>query len=205
MEVKLLTSTPEILISDCAKVCYANNTDSNLVRSLVHNHKHLAVLRFAFAIISIKDISIPAQNQKVRSKHLDFLVESKRYVDDKKGNFKFIYPKSIQCDVNILNKVENFWNSSLTLYRELRESGIKKEDARSVLLMNTSTNMNIAGNLQAWVDAIDLRVDLKAQEEIRIAFFRIWGLLKEVYPNVFIDEYIVNGKNYKEWEIVING
>ena len=86
MKVKLLTATPEILISDCAKVCYANNTDKNLVESLTHHHKHLAVLRFAFAVISIENISIACQNQLVRSKHLDFLVESKRYVNAEKGN-----------------------------------------------------------------------------------------------------------------------
>lgn len=204
MEIKLLTHTPEILISDCAKVCYANNTDTNLVKTLTHNHKHLAVLRFAFAVIEAKGISVPCQNQVVRSKHLDFLVQSKRYVDLDKGNFEFIMPIDIKNSSVLEDEVFNHWNNSLRLYKHLRENGIKKEDARSILPMNTSTDMNIAGNLQSWIDAINLRVDMKAQYEIRTMFHKIWGLLKEVYPNVFTDEYIVNGKTYLEWNSHLN-
>lgn len=197
MRVSLLTSTPEYLISDCAKVCYKNTTDKDLTQSLVHHHSHLAVLRFAFAVIKIEGISIPCQNQLVRSKHLDFLVESKRYVDIDKGGFEFVYPKNLT--LNQQEKISAFWEQSKELYKELRLDGVKKEDARSILLANTSTNMNVAGNLQAWIDAIRLRVSDKAQLEIRTLFIKIWGLLREQYPNVFIDEMVVNGKVFEEW------
>jgi thymidylate synthase (FAD) len=197
MEVKLITYTPEIVISDMAKNCYANNTNKDLTRSLVHSHKHLAVLRFAFAVIQVDGISIACQNQVVRSKHLDFLVESKRYVSVEKGNFEFIFPKGEKEMIDLYDKQ---WNSALESYNKLISLGAKKEDARAVLPMNTSTKMGIAGNLQSWIDAIRLRVDTKAQLEIRTMYINIWGLLKEVYPNVFIEEMIINGRTYAEWK-----
>lgn len=199
MKVELITTTPEIVISDMAKTCYATTTDKDLTQSLVHSHKHLAVLRFAFAVISVKGISIACQNQLVRSKHLDFLVESKRYVDANKGAFEFIMP---DVDSASQEKMEVFWIDVKKLYQELLDSGLKKEDARAILPLNTSTKVNIAGNLQAWVDAINLRVDMKAQKEIRNMFIEIWKQLSEVYPNVFIESMVVNGKTLSEW---ING
>lgn len=197
MEVKLITYTPEIVISDMAKNCYANNTNKDLTRSLVHSHKHLAVLRFAFAVIQVDGISIACQNQVVRSKHLDFLVESKRYVSADKGGFTFIFPNGTEKMLEIYTRQ---WESALASYNELLELGAKKEDARAVLLANTSTKMGISGSLQAWVDAINLRVDSHAQLEIRTMYIKIWGLLKEVYPNVFIEEMIINGRTYAEWK-----
>lgn len=197
MNVKLVTYTDEHIISDMAKNCYANNTDKDLTRSLVHSHKHLAVLRFAFAVIQVDGISIACQNQVVRSKHLDFLVESKRYVSAERGNFEFIYPNDI--DDRTKEAMEIHWHNSLCIYNSMVRYGVKKEDARAILPMNTSTKMGIAGNLQSWMDAIRLRVDTKAQLEIRTMYIKIWGLLKEVYPNVFVEEMLVNGRTYSEW------
>ena len=200
MEVKLVTTTPEIVISDCAKVCYATTTEKDLTQSLVHSHKHLAVLRFAFAVVSVKGISIACQNQLVRSKHLDFLVESKRYVDATKGEFEFIMP---DVDGVSREKMEFFWIDVTRLYQELLDSGLKKEDARAILPLNTSTKVNIAGNLQSWMDAIRLRVSNKAQREIRLMFIEIWKQLAEAYPNVFIASMEINGKTLDEW--ITNG
>ena len=199
MEVKLVTYTDEHIISDMAKNCYANNTEKDLTRSLVHSHKHLAVLRFAFAVIQVDGISIACQNQVVRSKHLDFLVESKRYVSADRGNFDFIVPENIDDEVK--EAMTTHWYNSLCVYNSMVRNGVKKEDARAILPMNTSTKMGIAGNLQAWMDAIRLRVDTKAQLEIRTMYIKIWGLLKEVYPNVFIEEMLVNGRTYSEWNM----
>ena len=197
MKVILRTHTPEHLISDMAKICYATTTDKDLTQSLVHSHKHLAVLRFAYVVISVEDISVACQNQLVRSKHLDFLVQSKRYVDATKGNFKFIMPEDISEGAEEL--MNNCWINSINSYNFLINNGVKKEDARAILPMNTSTNVNIAGNLQSWIDAIRLRVSNKAQKEIRVMFIEIWKQLAEVYPNVFIEDMVINSKTLKEW------
>jgi len=186
MEVKLLTYTPEILISDCAKVCYGTKGNKDITSNLVHKHKHLAVLRFAFAIVEVKGISIACQNQFVRSKHLDFLVQSKRYVDPNKGGFTFIMPEGLEPELQ--DWMTGHFEESLSVYEDLISRGVKKEDARAVLPMNTSTDMNVAGNLQAWYDFFKLRLNSHAQKEIRKLAVMIYKELQEVYPQVFTDE-----------------
>ena len=193
MKVTLITSTPEHLVGDCAKVCYANRSDKDITSSLVHKHKHLAVLRFAYAVVKVEDISVACHTQIVRSKHLDFLVQSKRYVDPNKGQFKFIMPNNIPIKAKEL--MEQHWSSSISLYNKLIDIGIKKEDARAILPANTSTSMYIAGNLQAYWDFFKLRLNKHAQEEIRNVAKEIYRLLSKEYPKVFTKEVYNNFLN----------
>jgi len=200
MKVKILTHTPEHLIGESAKVCYSSKLISeggkDITHQLVHKQEHLAVLRFAYAIVSVEDISVAAQNQLVRSKHLDFLVESKRYVKASKGGFKFIYPKGLSAVQT--KQMKAHWERTLLLYNELLDSGLKAEDARAVLPANTSTNLRISGNLQAFNDFLKLRVSPHAQLEIREMAVLLWGVLIEIYPNVF-STMVYDKKTYDEW------
>jgi len=185
-KVTLTMFTPEEQIGECAKICYATTTEKDLTHSLVHSHKHLAVLRFAYATVHIEGISIACQNQLVRSKHLDFMVQSKRYVDADKGEFEFIIPDELSVVAEAI--MEEHFDSSIQLYKNLLSVGVKKEDARAILPMNTSTKMNVTGNLQAWNDMFKLRLSSKAQKEIRSLANMIYDLLQDKFPQVFTDE-----------------
>jgi thymidylate synthase (FAD) len=146
----------------------------------------LAALRFAYATFLVEDISVACQNQVVRSKHLDFMVQSKRYVDHKKGEFKFIMPDT--GNDQQLDILESHWKTSIENYEMLLNLGMKKEDARAVLPANTSTKMYITGNLQGFISFFKLRLNSHAQKEIRKLAERMWELMKVEYPQVFIDE-----------------
>lgn len=193
MKVTLRMVTPEIEISECSKICYGTKLikdgGKDITSTLVHQHKHLASLRFAYMTVNVKDISVACQNQIVRSKHLDFMVQSKRYVNPDKGDFKFIMPEG-------LSKTEEHmmwsqWRNAILTYNNLIDSGVKKEDARAILPMNTSTEMNITGNLQSWNDFFKLRLNSHAQHEIRQVATAIWALAKENFPQVFTDEVLL--------------
>jgi thymidylate synthase (FAD) len=186
MKVTLKTFTPEIDISDCAKICYATSADKDITTQLVHSNSHLAALRFAYATVYVEGISIACQNQIVRSKHLDFMVQSKRYVNPDKGEFTFIMPENISSSHQWVLK-EN-WNNSIALYQSLLATGMKKEDARAILPMNTSTKMYITGNLQAWHSFFTLRLTNHAQLEVRAVANSTYDLLAEVFPQVFTTE-----------------
>ena len=189
MNVTLTLSTPEIAISDNAKICYGTTTSKDITDSLVNQHKHLASLRFAYATFHIDGISIACQNQFVRSSHLDFMVQSKRYVSNKKGSFDFIMPLNLSVDQREL--MQSQWDSALDAYNILVASGTPKEDARAILPANTSTAMNATGNLQGWRDACKLRLSSHAQLEIRTVFIEIFKLLQEQYPQVFTDDLFI--------------
>ena len=186
MKVELTMYTPEIEISNSAKVCYGNNSSKDITSSLVHQHKHLAVLRFAYATVHISGISIACHTQIVRSKHLDFLVQSKRYVSNKKGNFKFIMPKRLTTNQQKCMKIH--WDNSISIYNKLITDGVKPEDARAVLPVNTSTEMYVTGSLQGWMSFFKLRLDSHAQTEVREVAVEVYKQLQQVFPQVFIDK-----------------
>jgi len=184
----------ETTVAQAAGICYGQpNKDVSRIKRL-KQHKHLATMRFAHAVIKVEGISIACQNQMVRSKHLDFLVESKRYVDA--SNVGFVYPEGLPEEAYPL--IDDAVSMANDTYRDLLELGVKKEDARSVLPANTITSMYIAGNTQAWMDMFKLRVSKHAQAEIREVAIRCWELLIECYPLIFSDLEF-EGKTYKEW------
>ena len=189
MKVTLILATPEQNIGESAKICYGTKSiqegGRDITKSLIHEKNHLAALRFAYVIVSIEGISVAAQNQLVRSKHLDFMVQSKRYVNAEKGGFEFIMPEGLSPEATQL--MNNHWYNTLKLYRELIDSGVKKEDARAVLPANTSTKMNVTGNLQSFMDMFKLRLSKHAQLEIRTVATEIYSLLSKEYPQVFTD------------------
>jgi thymidylate synthase (FAD) len=190
LKVNLILATPEHHISECAKICYATKSleagGKDITYNLIHGHSHLAALRFAYATVSIEGISIACQNQLVRSKHLDFMVQSKRYVNPEKGDFSFIMPENLTPVQQ--GMLTSAWEYNFGLYQDLVHLGMKKEDARSILPMNTSTKMNVTGNLQAWNDMFKLRLNPHAQTEIRTLANAIYDLLAVEYPNVFTPE-----------------
>lgn len=196
MEVQLILATPEAQIGEMAKICYATKPVSeggkDITAQLVHGHGHLAALRFAYATVSVNGISVACQNQMVRSKHLDFMVQSKRYVNADKGGFKFIMPNDLEGEIP--DVMQDHFDSTLKLYNKLVAIGVKKEDARAILPANTSTAMNITGNLQAWNDMFKLRLNNHAQAEIRTLATKIYQLLSVEYPQVFTDSYFAELK-----------
>jgi len=187
MKVELLLSTPEEQIGESAKICYntkpIKDGGKDITSTLVHDYKHLASLRFAYATVYVEGISVACQNQIVRSKHLDFMVQSKRYVGATKGNFSFVLPKNLTEQQEQL--MTNHWDASVETYNALINLGVKKENARAVLPANASTKMNITGNLQAWNDFFKLRLALHAQSEVREVAEVIYTLLAKEYPQVF--------------------
>ena len=190
MKVTLTMSTPEINISECAKICYGTKSmqdgGKDITSTLVHGHSHLAALRFAYTTVYIEGISVAAQNQLVRSKHLDFMVQSKRYVKPGKGGFEFIMPKDLE--EHLEEYMQDHFDKSLKLYDMLLLNGVAKEDARAVLPANTSTKMNVTGSLQAWWDFFKLRMNSHAQREIREVAEEIFKQLALRYPKVFTME-----------------
>ncbi len=89
------TPDPETKIGRFAAICYDSNTEPEAcirrAKACV-NKGHLATLRFAYATFKIEGISRACSHQLVRSKHLDYLQESQRYVEQ--VDLDFIKPET---------------------------------------------------------------------------------------------------------------
>lgn len=184
IKLEYITPNAEEFIGKMAAICYDANLDpGSCVRRAAKCSRdgHLATLRFASAVFHIEGISRVCSHQLVRSKHLDFLQRSQRYC------------KELAAEHTIANgmdrKQEEIYFKSILdsqeAYEELIKLGMKKEDARFVLPEATHTEMNVVGNLQAWMDFIKLRDDTHAQWEIRKVARTINNILSEHCPNIF--------------------
>lgn len=186
MEIKLLHLTPNALekIGEYASICYNSDTstESCIKRAIACKNKgHLATLRFAHAVFNISGISRACSHQLVRSKHLDFLQRSQRYcVED---NPAFYVPATATNEIK--NSIYLSYHTAITTYDNLIKAGMKKEDARYVLPEATTTELNVVGNLQAWIDFINLRTSLAAQWEIRNVAIEINNILHKELPDLF--------------------
>lgn len=187
MVVELLHLTPnaEEFIGKCASICYDSSQDSGacIKRAAACVSKgHLATLRFAHATFKVSQISRSCSHQFVRSKHLDFLQRSQRYCNE--TDVSFLVPRGGTMDSTCLMQRHNA--HCLSLYKDLLAMGIKKEDARFVLPEATCTELIVTGNLQAWLDFINLRSCKAAQWEIRNVAIEINRILMKECPNIFL-------------------
>lgn len=175
------TLDPEEKIGRYAAICYDSDLSTEAcirrARSCV-SRGHLATLRFASATFKIEGISRACSHQIVRSKHLDYLQESQRYVNQE--NAQFVYPKSKEDYL-----ISGAYQHALAAYNELIKRGVKKEDARYVLPNGSTTRLYITGNFQAWKDFINLRSGKEVQWEIRSVAQEINRQLGEIAPNIF--------------------
>ncbi len=175
------TQNPEEKIGLYASICYDSRTDPDAcvsrARSCV-DRGHLSTLRFASATFHIAGISRACSHQLVRSKHLDYLQESQRYVYQ--DGVDFVHPTEDPAFTDA-------YQYCLRIYRELINSGVKKEDARYVLPNAATTRLYVTGNFQAWLDFINLRSGKEVQWEIREVAHEIKKQLSGIAPGIFGD------------------
>ena len=183
MQVTLLdyTPEPEYKIGLYASICYDSKADKeSCIRRAAHivNNGHLACLRFAYATFNVKGISRACSHQLVRHKHLDYLQRSQRYCKD--DDAEFVHPGTAHDTL-----ISSAYQSSMARYNELLQLGVKKEDARYVLPAGVTTELNVSGNFQAWLDFLKLRTEKHAQAEIRQVAKEIGKQLYSIAPNIF--------------------
>ena len=189
MEITLVDITDDAVekIGYYAGECYAAKRDKGAcVRRAAKcmQDGHLATLRFAHATFHISGISRACSHQLVRSKFLDFLQQSQRYVNQ--NDVGFIIPDSLKATPQMEEQTKFLYEDLLNAYNNLIKRGVKKEDARFVLPEATQTSMFVVGNFQAWKDFIKLRANKHAQWEIRELAKAINNELNKHCPELFM-------------------
>ena len=181
MQVELIDSTadPLFIISHAARTCYNSfdkdklNNRAEFVKGLIKSG-HETPLEFASATFDIKGISRICQNQLVRHRHASFCVLSERYVDVSKMEMTFPYEVLRQYDGAI-----DYVAEAKRLYKGLLELGVKREDARFLLPQGINTNVCMNMNFRALRHFLKLRLDKKAQWEIRQVAMAIYDICNE--------------------------
>lgn len=220
MEVRLQSITPNIEqnIVEIARVSSSrkdkNEKPEGLINYLIKN-KHWSPFEHGTITMEI-DTSKAIGIQLLRHRSFTFQELSQRYAvvgacepielrEQAKNNrqssediFDPIIPTTWQYremgdDAPVLasKAIQEFLDSSKTLYKKLLEAGVARECARMVLPMATSTKIYMTGTVRSWIHMIDIRDDSHAQKEAQL-------IAKEM-KSIFITELPLISKAL-EWE-----
>jgi thymidylate synthase (FAD) len=184
MKVTLEEHTNPLNLGKYAGICYGREGNDEKRLAHIIGVGHLSVLRFGAAVFRIQGISRVCLAQLTRSKHLEYLVRSSRYCDESEAEFHM--PESLkELDAVSQDRILSCLQKAEDLYKELRDKGISKQDARYILPQGQETELYVTGNYQAWKDFIKLRSSKSAQEEVRKVALEIERQLQEIAPIIF--------------------
>ncbi len=190
--VTLLAITPgaEKLIEEAGRTCYlsldriAEGTEKGFIGNC-KRRGHLSILEHASASFRITGASRSFTHQLVRHRLASFSQQSQRYVDE--TGFNYVIPDTILADPEAATVFRGFMARAEEAYRELRERGIRKEDARFVLPNALESQIVFSANFRELRTIFHLRLDRSAQWEIRKVCMEMLKILQGEAPSVFGD------------------
>lgn len=151
------------------------------------------------ATFLFEGISRACTHQLVRHRLASFSQESQRYVELSKGDWSAIVPPAVAVHPEAKARLDEAWDYLQKTYRELRDFGIRKEDARFLLPNAAETRIVTTMNFAAWSHFLWLRaVDKAAQWEIREMGQRVLEMLHAIAPDVFAEHWRVYEEKFRE-------
>lgn len=183
----------EIIINFAGKVCYSSDAKSRNknITKVRNNHneyldnlikmKHYSVFEHVQLVFYVQDVSIVLLKEVTRHRHLQFSVESGRYVrnldwdvaevplpecltDEEKALVKNIMKETYEYlheQYKLLNNIVD-WNR-LNMHEKKEVTSY----IRRILPEGRTTCFVISGNIRAWIEFLDKRLSDAAEVEIR--------------------------------------
>ena len=201
MSVKLISVTPdaEQTMAYVARVSNpANQQNENYAGLLRYciKHNHWSVFEQSFMTLEIETTRAIAA-QILRHRSFTFQEFSQRYADSSLLSKAIPLPelrrqdtKNRQNSIDDLDpfvvqrlemQMQTLFDSSMSLYQQMLESGVAKECARNVLPLCTPTRIYMSGSCRSWIHYINLRSANGTQKEhMKIA---------EACREVFVEQF----------------
>lgn len=199
---ELVWSTPKAqdLVVYMARVSNPSNQDSSqgsekLISYLI-KHKHWSPFEMVSMCLEVSTTrSVSAQILRHRS--FSFQEFSQRYADvttvgspviphlrkqdlkNRQNSTDDLKPEQTQLYYRRINQL---FEESQDLYREMVSSGVAKESARDVLPLASPTKMYMAGTLRSWIHYIDLRTANGTQREHQLIALNAKDIFKQEFP-----------------------
>ena len=172
--------TPEELLEHAGRICYrsqARGDPGSFLRARVREG-HESLIEHASATFEISSISRACSHQLVRHRLASYSQESQRYVD--MSDPEWVLPPAMESDPSAMEAWAKYSDRVKMAYQDLRESGVRKEDARFLLPNAAATRIIMTANFRELLHIFRLRISKEAQWEIRQVAVR---MLEEVYPH----------------------
>ena len=203
MTVKLISVTPdaEKTMAFIARVSNPSNQNSeNYSKLLAYciKHNHWSVFEQSSMTLEIETTrGIAAQILRHRS--FTFQEFSQRYADssllgdipvpdlrrqDTKNRQNSIDDFSDDMKQDLWLKINDHFQASMELYKELLDKGVAKECARFVLPLATPTRIYMTGSCRSWIHYINLREKNGTQKEHMDIALECKRVFSEQFPTV---------------------
>ena len=192
------------LIAYCARVSNPQNqantkTTTKLLRYLIE-HKHWSPFEMASACLEVtttRDIA----RQFLRHRSFSFQEFSQRYADPNEMDTVFVTRECrLQDNTNRQNSIPNddtaldvWWEQQQRfvigmvqkIYKEAREKGIAKEQARAILPEgNTVSRLYVNGTIRSWIHYVELRSANGTQKEHMELAQEIAKAIVKIFPMI---------------------
>lgn len=186
MKIKLINHTvnPEETIIKAIRTCYNSFakqdkiTDKKLLKHITKNNE--SPLEFVDFTFFIEDISRACSHQLVRHRMANFAQKSQRYVSE--DNFEYVVPPLIKNRDLAFTEYKICMIKIKKIYTDLIKMGIRKEDARFILPNACTTTITCKFNVRSLRNFLKLRLNKKAQWEIRNVAKEMRKLVNNVAP-----------------------
>lgn len=186
MKVELINATPLKGIIAGYRECHSSQDKSDnggekdvaLIKRLLFDFHpaHESPIEHAIYTWRISGVSRVLTHQLVRHRIASYSQRSQRYVNEKQ--FDYVVPPTISngdtsqvsdpLGQRSLAKYKDCMKSIQETYNYLLQQGIPKEDARFVLPNACETSIIVSMNPRAFRNFLNLRLDKKAQWEIKL-------------------------------------
>jgi len=189
--------SPERLLEHAGCCCYRSEAHGDAGKFLEARIRegHESIIEHASVTFDIRGISRACSHQLVRHRIASYSQESQRYVDMSAP--EFVTPPSVTGHGEALKVWNRFMSQVGETYEQLRELGIRKEDARFVLPNATATRIIVTMNLRSLRHLFSVRCARGAQWEIRDLAREMLRQVHAIAPSVFADQaelYLGDGK-----------
>lgn len=166
------------------------STDMGYMANII-NQGHFSVLEHASATFYVEGVSRALLAELTRHRHLNYSVESQRYVDYSKT--KPVYPPA--ADTIARERLDIAYAEAVQFYEKAVEQyisqGLKRKEAREAArahLPNAApVNMVVTGNHRAWREVVSKRNSPSADREIQLFAAEVLRQLKEIAPACYQD------------------
>lgn len=201
MKVKLINNTDNQIetMYTAARTCYSSkspidlhttiNSDKDSMWKLVKqvlSSGHQSIAENVVFTFAIEGISRACANQLTRHRAgIVFAQQSMRYVNA--SGCDFVVPEGLSQEAYAI--IGETLAKCKGAYQQLIDLGVKKEDARSILPLCTTTNLTMTVNLRELIHLCNLRRCVRSQSEIRNLFNEITKEVCRVEPK--LKEFLV--------------
>jgi thymidylate synthase (FAD) len=191
----------DLMITNAARVSYGKSKnvfdekDGKLINFLVE-HKHVAPFRHPqlqfriecpiFVERQLFKHQVGMSANSISGRYVDF--SDNYFIIEKLRKQSKSSKQGSEGEIDspeLLEKISNFVQQSSSLYKELCDAGVAKEQARAILPLCLETQFIWTGSLLSFIHFWNLRLKPDTQEETRIIALEMLNLVKSIEGNPF--------------------